>query len=58
MNNASADNTPIPAEEEIIDLRQYWRIIKRAKWSIAAITLPGLIIGGLNPSSPPPISVP
>ncbi|MBL0709552.1 MAG: polysaccharide biosynthesis tyrosine autokinase [Colwellia sp.] len=48
-NNLSFDN------EEIIDLSQYWRTIKRAKWSIIAITLCCLIIGGLIASSSVPI---
>ncbi len=41
--------------EEIIDLGQYWRTIKRAKWSIMAVTLCCLIIGGLIASSAVPI---
>lgn len=41
--------------EEVIDLGQYWRTIKRAKWSIMAVTLVCLIIGGLIASSAVPI---
>ena len=41
--------------EEVIDLSQYWRTIKRAKWSIMAVTLVCLIIGGLIASSAVPI---
>jgi capsular exopolysaccharide synthesis family protein len=42
-------------QDEVIDLSQYWRTIKRAKWGIIAITLCGLIIGGLIASSAVPI---
>ena len=38
-----------------MDLGQYWRTIKRAKWSIIAVTLCCLIIGGLIASSAVPI---
>jgi len=48
-NNLNFDN------EEVIDLSQYWRTIKRAKWSIMAVTLCCLIIGGLIASSAVPI---
>ena len=48
-NNSNFDN------EEVIDLGQYWRTIKRAKWSIMAVTLCCLIIGGLVASSAVPI---
>ncbi|MGV2870711.1 GumC family protein [Colwellia sp. E150_009] len=48
-NNANFDT------EEVIDLGQYWRTIKRAKWSIMAVTLCCLIIGGLIASSSVPI---
>lgn len=41
--------------EEVIDLGQYWRTIKRAKWSIMAVTFCCLIIGGLIASSAVPI---
>ena len=41
--------------EEIIDLGQYWRTIKRAKWLIMAVTLFCLIIGGMIASSAVPI---
>ena len=40
---------------EVIDLSQYWRTIKRAKWGIIWITLCCLIIGGLIASSTVPI---
>ena len=43
------------AQEELIDLSQYWRTIKRAKWGIICITLCCLIIGGLIASSAVPI---
>jgi len=49
QTNVTFDN------EEIIDLGQYWRTIKRAKWSIMAVTLVCLIIGGLIASSAVPI---
>jgi capsular exopolysaccharide synthesis family protein len=47
-------NTPFN-NEEIIDLGQYWRTIKRAKWSIIAVTFVCLLIGGLIASSAVPI---
>lgn len=47
-------NTPLN-NEEIIDLGQYWRTIKRAKWSIIAVTFVCLLIGGLIASSAVPI---
>ena len=49
QQNVNFDN------EEVIDLGQYWRTIKRAKWSIIAVTLVCLIIGGLIASSAVPI---
>lgn len=49
QQNVNFDN------EEVIDLGQYWRTIKRAKWSIMAVTLVCLIIGGLIASSAVPI---
>ena len=62
MNSVVADKSltvnAIPnniENEEIIDLGQYWRTIKRAKWSIMAVTLCCLIIGGLIASSAVPI---
>ncbi|WP_057832328.1 GumC family protein [Colwellia sp. TT2012] len=62
MNTAVADKSlavqAIPNNfdnEEIIDIGQYWRTIKRAKWSIMAVTLFCLIIGGLIASSAVPI---
>jgi uncharacterized protein involved in exopolysaccharide biosynthesis len=42
-------------QEEVIDLSQYWRTIKRAKWGIISITLCALIIGGLIASSAIPL---
>jgi succinoglycan biosynthesis transport protein ExoP len=42
-------------QDEVIDLSQYWRTIKRAKWGIISITLCALIIGGLIASSAVPI---
>jgi capsular exopolysaccharide synthesis family protein len=41
--------------DDVIDLGQYWRTIKRAKWSIIAVTFVCLIIGGLIASSAVPI---
>lgn len=49
QTNVNFDN------EEIIDISQYWRTIKRAKWSIIAVTLVCLILGGLIASSAVPI---
>ena len=51
--NNNQHNSFIP--EELIDLGQYWRTIKRAKWSIMAITIFGLIIGGFIASSAVPV---
>jgi succinoglycan biosynthesis transport protein ExoP len=42
-------------QQEVIDLSQYWRIIKRAKWGIISITICCLIIGLLIASSTTPI---
>lgn len=42
-------------KEEVLDLSQYWRPIKRAKWSIIAVTLCCLVIGGLIAASSQPI---
>jgi succinoglycan biosynthesis transport protein ExoP len=42
-------------QDEVIDLGQYWRTLKRSKWGIISITLCGLIIGGLIASSAVPI---
>lgn len=42
-------------QEELIDLSQYWRAIKRGKWGIISITLCCLIIGALIGSSTVPI---
>jgi len=64
MNTVVADKSPAVQfsdnnlnfnNEEVIDLSQYWRTIKRAKWSIMAVTLCCLIIGGLIASSAVPI---
>jgi capsular exopolysaccharide synthesis family protein len=64
MNTVVADKSPAVQNqstninfdnEEVIDLGQYWRTIKRAKWSIMAVTLCCLIIGGLIASSSVPI---
>lgn len=41
--------------EELIDFGQYWRTIKRAKWSIIAITILSLVIGGFIASSAVPV---
>lgn len=64
MNTVVADKSPAVQNrstnvnfdnEEVIDLGQYWRTIKRAKWSIMAVTFCCLIIGGLIASSSVPI---
>lgn len=64
MNTVVADNKPALVaspnninfdQEEIIDLGQYWRTIKRAKWSIIAVTLFCLLIGGYIASNAVPI---
>jgi uncharacterized protein involved in exopolysaccharide biosynthesis len=49
-NETSSFNT-----EEIIDLGQYWRTIKRAKWGIIVITLFSLIVGAFIASSSVPL---
>jgi capsular exopolysaccharide synthesis family protein len=41
-------------QEELIDLSQYWRTVKRAKWGIIFVTLCCLIIGGLIASAAVP----
>ena len=64
MNKVVADKSPAVQSltndltiegEEIIDLGQYWRTIKRAKWSIMLVTLFCLIIGGLIASKAVPM---
>ena len=64
MINVVADKTPAVQapvntvnfnQEEVIDLGQYWRTIKKAKWSILVVTFCCLIIGGLIASSAVPI---
>ena len=42
-------------DEDIIDLGQYWRTIKRGKWIIALFALSSLILGGLMASNMTPI---
>jgi succinoglycan biosynthesis transport protein ExoP len=63
MNSVLADK-PLIAEttslqrtnhEEIIDLSQHWRTLKRAKWGIVTITFLALIVGGFIASSAVPI---
>jgi len=43
------------ADEESIDLTQYWRIIRRHKWGILSITLIAVIVGTLYALSATPI---
>jgi len=43
----STSSPPLTEEEEIIDIAQYWRVIKRHKFSIFSITVICLIIGVL-----------
>lgn len=50
MHNNDSFNT-----EEVIDLGQYWRTIKRAKWGILVITLCSLMVGAYIASSAVPI---
>lgn len=45
----------INQEEEVIDLSQYWRIIKRAKWGIVFVTLCSLLVGVYIASTSTPI---
>ncbi|WP_339726351.1 polysaccharide biosynthesis tyrosine autokinase [uncultured Paraglaciecola sp.] len=42
-------------QEEVIDLSQYWRIIKRAKWGILFVTLCCLLVGVYIASTSTPI---
>lgn len=65
MSSVVADKTIQPASsplisqfeenEEVIDLAQYWRTIKRAKWSILLITAIFVMIGGYIASTSTPI---
>ncbi|WP_426370167.1 GumC family protein [Pseudocolwellia sp. HL-MZ7] len=41
--------------EEVIDIGQYWRTIKRAKWGIIVITLCSLMVGAFIASSSVPL---
>ena len=50
MHNNDSFNT-----EEVIDLGQYWRTIKRAKWGIIVITLCSLMVGAYIASTAVPI---
>jgi capsular exopolysaccharide synthesis family protein len=52
---SSTTNTDFTNNEEVIDLGQYWRTLKRAKWSIILVTLCCLIIGALIASSSVPV---
>ncbi len=42
-------------QEDVIDLGQYWRIVKKAKWSIILITLCCVVFGSIIASSMTPI---
>ncbi|WP_083690244.1 polysaccharide biosynthesis tyrosine autokinase [Colwellia sp. UCD-KL20] len=53
-SNNNHDHTSFE-NEEVIDLGQYWRTIKRAKWGIMVITLFSLIVGAFIASSAVPI---
>jgi len=65
MNTVVADKSPVVQSsshnvdftdnEEVIDLGQYWRTIKRAKWSVMYITLLSVILGAFIASSATPI---
>lgn len=61
MNSVVSDKTsPILSDstfntEEVIDLGQYWRTIKRAKWGIIFITLCSLMAGAFLASSAVPV---
>jgi uncharacterized protein involved in exopolysaccharide biosynthesis len=48
-SNVNFDN------EEVVNIGQYWRTIKRAKWSILAVTLCCFIIGVFIASSAVPV---
>ncbi len=60
-NQASSLNQPVKNQhdnfttEEVIDIGQYWRTIKRAKWGIMIITLCSVLIGALIASSAVPL---
>ncbi|MFC3093311.1 polysaccharide biosynthesis tyrosine autokinase [Alteromonas sediminis] len=57
LNQQGLDNNGHPAhhEDDLIDLGQYWRTIKRGKWIILLITLSCLILGGLLASNMTPL---
>jgi capsular exopolysaccharide synthesis family protein len=52
--NMEMDNL-INQEDEVIDIGQYWRIIKRAKWGILFVTLCSLLMGVFIASNSIPI---
>lgn len=57
-NQGSVDNSLLHesvGEEDFTDFGQYWRTIKRAKWSILLITLLCILLGGLVASNMTPM---
>ncbi|XPF95048.1 GumC family protein [Colwellia sp. RE-S-Sl-9] len=54
LNNSMPSNDSFNTEE-VIDIGQYWRTIKRAKWGIIVITLCSLIVGAYIASTAVPI---
>ncbi len=55
LDNSNNNVNNLFIAEELIDLGQYWRTVKRAKWSIIALTILGFIIGGFIASSAVPV---
>ena len=55
QNNFSSDPMTFNEHAETLDLGQYWRTIKRAKWLIAAFTLGCMAIGIYKASTATPI---
>ena len=55
--NSTMNNQEVTSfnTEEVIDIGQYWRTIKRAKWLIISLTLCSLVVGGFIASSAAPI---
>ncbi|WP_441003653.1 GumC family protein [Pseudocolwellia agarivorans] len=55
FNNTMNNDVTSINTEEVIDIGQYWRTIKRAKWLIILITLCSLLVGGFIASSAVPL---
>ncbi|MDO7086809.1 polysaccharide biosynthesis tyrosine autokinase [Pseudocolwellia sp. AS88] len=55
LNNNNSNEITLLNIEEVPDLGQYWRTIKRSKWLIMLITFFSLIVGGFIASSAVPM---